>query len=95
VPYREIYLASNISNYKTLMTGPTAARDVIARVPIDQPYGSLIQYRSYGTPEALSVADQGFKTLSFTLRDHRGKVMPVDQPVVLELVFSSFDPTEM
>ena len=76
------------------MTGPAAARDVLARVPIDAPYGNLIQYRSYGVPESVSTADMNFKTLSFTLRDHRGKIAPVDQPVCIELRFSSYDPTE-
>ena len=95
IPYREIYLASSLGTNRTLQSGPTGATDVIARIPIDAPYGSLIQYRSYGTPEALSVSDQSFRQISFTLRDYKGRVMPVDQPVVIELCFFSSDPMEM
>jgi hypothetical protein len=94
-PYRVIYLASSLSTNRTLQSGPAGATDVIARIPIDAPYGSLIQYRSYGTPEALSVSDQSFRQISFTLRDYKGRVMPVTQPVVVELVFQSSDPMEM
>ena len=94
IPFREIYLSSNITNYKTLQSG-SGAMDILARVPIDAPFGEIINFRAYGIPDALSVSDMHFRTISFTMRDYRGKVMPIDQQVVIELCFASSDPMEM
>ena len=37
-PYREVYLASSLTNYRTLQSG-TGAKDILARIPIDVDYG--------------------------------------------------------
>ena len=92
-PYREIYVASSLTNFRTLQSG-TGAQDILARVPIDVNYGEIISFRSY-THDALAASDEHFRVLRFRFLDWAGRVVPVDQPVVIELVFQDSDPYSM
>ena len=84
-PYREVYLASSMTNFRTLQSG-TGAKDILARIPIDADYGQIVAFRSY-THEAIAASDQHFRVVRFRFLDWLGRVVPIDQPVVIELVF--------
>jgi hypothetical protein len=92
-PYREVYLASSLTNFRTLQSG-TGAKDILARIPIDVDYGQIIAFRSY-THEAIAASDQHFRVMRFRFLDWLGRVVPIDQPVVIELVFLDSDPYAM
>jgi hypothetical protein len=92
-PYREVYLASSMTNFRTLQSG-TGAKDILARIPIDQDYGQIVAFRSY-THEAIAASDQHFRVVRFRFLDWLGRVVPIDQPVVIELVFLDSDPFSM
>ena len=92
-PYREIYLASSLTNFRTLQSG-TGAKDILARVPVDVNYGEVIAFRSY-THDAIGASDQHFRTMRFRFLDWAGRLVPVDQPVIIELVFLDSDPFAM
>ena len=94
VPFREVYLASSITNYRTLQAG-TAAQDIMARVPIDVPYGQIVVYRHLGPSDALTASDMSFRTVRFTFRDWAGRVAPIDQPTIIELSFLDSDQYSM
>ena len=66
-PLREIYLHCSLVNNRTLHVN--GSRDCLARIPIDVAFGETVQYRHFGPPDALSCADQHFRTLSFQIRD--------------------------
>ena len=94
VPSHEVYLASSITNYRTLQAG-TAAQDIMARIPIDVNYGQVVVYRHLGPADALSASDMNFRTVRFTFRDWAGRVVPIDQPAIIELAFLDSDPFSM
>jgi hypothetical protein len=89
-PYREVYLHSSLSNNLTLKT--TGERDCIARIPIDVDYGYVVSFRHLGPSDALSSSDAHFRNVSFSFRDWRGQLVPIDQPVAIELVIVDSDP---
>ena len=93
-PYREVYLASSLTNYRTLQSG-TGAKDILARIPIDVDYGQVVSYRHLGPSDALSASDEHFRVLRFRFVDWAGRLVPIDQPVVIELVFLDSDPYAM
>jgi hypothetical protein len=93
-PYREVYLASSLTNYRTLQSG-TAAKDILARIPIDVDYGQVVSYRHLGPSDALAASDEHFRVLRFRFVDWAGRLVPIDQPVVIELVFLDSDPYAM
>jgi hypothetical protein len=93
-PYREVYLASSLSNYRTLQSG-TGAKDILARIPIDVDYGQVVSYRHLGPSDALAASDEHFRVLRFRFVDWAGRLVPIDQPVVIELVFLDSDPYAM
>jgi hypothetical protein len=89
-PYREVYLHSSLSNNLTLKT--SGERDCIARIPIDVDYGYVVSFRHLGPSDALSASDVHFRNVSFSFRDWRGQLVPIDQPVAIELVIVDSDP---
>ena len=90
-PLREVYLHSSLANHRTLHVN--GARDCICRVPIDVPFGSVVQYRYLGPTDAISCSDAHFRTISFQLRDYSGKLVPTPFSfVVIELAFLDTDP---
>jgi len=93
-PYREVYLASSLTNYRTLQSG-TGAKDIQVRIPIDVDYGQVVAYRHLGPSDALSASDEHFRVLQFRFVDWAGRLVPIDQPVVIELVFLDSDPYSM
>ena len=94
VPYRDVYLHSSITQFRTLKSG-TGEKDCICRIPIEADFGFLNVYRHLGPSDAIACSDQHLRTVSFTFRDWQGKLVPIDQPVVLELVFLDTDPYSM
>ena len=94
VPYREVYLHSSITQFRTLKCG-TAEKDCLCRIPLEADYGFLNVYRHLGPSDALSCSDQHMRTITFSFRDWKGKLVPIDQPVALELVFLDTDPYSM
>jgi hypothetical protein len=92
-PYREVYLSSSLTNFRTLQSG-TGAKDILARIPIDVDYGQVVAYRAF-TNDAISASDQHFRTMRFRFTDHAGKLIPIDQQVIIELVFLDSDPFSM
>ena len=94
VPYREVYLHSSITQFRTLKSG-TGEKDCLCRIPLEADYGFLNVYRHLGPSDAIACSDQHLRTVSFSFRDWQGKLVPVDQPAVLELVFLDTDPYAM
>jgi hypothetical protein len=90
VPYREVYLHSSITEFRTLKL--SGERDCLARVPIDQDFGNVVVYRHLGPSDSIGCSDKHFRVLSFSFRDWEGKLVPIDQPVTIELVFLENDP---
>ena len=70
------------------------AKDILARIPIDADYGQIISFRSY-THEAIAASDQHFRVMRFRFLDWLGLVVPIDQPVIIELVFLVSDQFSM
>jgi hypothetical protein len=93
VPYREVYLSSSLTSFRTLQSG-TGAKDILARIPIDVDYGQVVAFRAYNT-DAISASDQHFRVMHFRFTDHAGRIVPLDQQVVIELVFLDSDPFSM
>lgn len=94
VPYREVYLHSSITQFRTLKAG-TGEKDCLCRIPLEADYGFLNVYRHLGPSDALACSDQRLRTLTFSFRDWQGKLVPIDQPVAIELVFLDTDPYSM
>ena len=90
VPYREVYLHSNLTTFRTLKCG-TGEQDCLARIPIDADYGFVVVWKHQGPSDAISVPTAQLRNLTFSLRDWAGRLVPVDQPVVIELVFLDND----
>jgi hypothetical protein len=90
VPYREVYLHSSITEFRTLKL--SGERDCLARIPIDQDFGYVVVYRHLGPSDSIGCSDKHFRVLSFSFRDWEGKLVPIDQPVTIELVFLENDP---
>ena len=90
VPYREVYLHSNLTTFRTLKCG-TGEQDCLARIPIDADYGFVVVWKHLGPSDAISVPTAQLRNLTFSLRDWAGRLVPVDQPVVIELVFLDSD----
>ena len=93
IPYREVYLSSSMTNFRTLQTG-LGAQDILARIPIDVNYGEVVTFRAYNH-DAIAASDQHFRDLRFRFTDYAGRLVPIDQPVVIELVFLDSDPFAM
>ena len=89
-PYREMYLHSNLTTFRTLKCG-TGEQDCLARIPIDADYGFVVVWKHLGPSDAISVPTAQLRNLTFSLRDWAGRLVPVDQPVVIELVFLDSD----
>jgi hypothetical protein len=92
-PLREVYLHCSVANNRTLHVN--GARDCIARIPIDVPYGDVVTYRHLGPTDALSCSDFHFRTIRFQLRDWAGNLAPTGSFVVVELCFLDTDPYAM
>ena len=92
-PYREVYLASSLTQYRTLQSG-TGAKDILALDPQRRGLRPGGAYRHLG-PDALSASDEHFRVLHFRFVDWVGQLVPIDQPVVIELVFLDSDPYSM
>ena len=93
VPYREVYLSSSLTSFRTLQSG-SGAKDILARIPIDVDYGQVVAFRAYNH-DAISASDQHFRVMRFRFTDYAGRLVPIDQPVVIELVFLDSDPFSM
>ena len=89
-PMREVYLHCSLASNRTLHVN--GARDCIARIPIDVPYGDVVAYRHLGPTDALSSSDIHFRTIRFQLRDWVGNLAPTGSFVVIELCFLDRDP---
>jgi hypothetical protein len=89
VPYREVYLHSNLTEFRTLKL--SGERDCLARIPIDQDFGYVVVYRHLGPVDSIGCSDKHLRVLSFSFRDWEGRVVPIDQPVTIELVFLEND----
>ena len=89
VPYREVYLHSNLTEFRTLKL--SGERDCLARIPIDQDFGYVVVYRHLGPVDSIGCSDKHLRVLSFSFRDWEGNVVPIDQPVTIELVFLEND----
>jgi hypothetical protein len=89
-PYREVYLASSITNFRTMQAG-TGRMDYLARIPIEVNYGQVNTFRAYNH-DAIAVSDMNFRTVSFSFRDWAGRPIPLDQPAIIELSFLDSDP---
>jgi hypothetical protein len=92
-PYRQVYLSSSLTNFRTLQSG-TGTKDILARIPLEVNYGEVNTFRSY-THDALGASDQHFRTMRFRFTDWAGRLVPIDQPVIIELVFLDSDPFAM
>ena len=90
VPYREVYLHTNLTTFRTLKSG-TGEQDCIARIPIDADYGFVVVWKHLGPSDAISIPTAQLRNLTFSLRDWAGRLVPVNQPVVIELVFLDSD----
>ena len=55
-------------------------------------YGEVVVYRHLGPSDALSASDLHLHSVSFSFRDWAGNLVPINQPVVVELVFLDSDP---
>jgi hypothetical protein len=58
-------------------------------------YGQVVSYRHLGPSDALAASDEHFRVLRFRFVDWAGRLVPIDQPVVIELVFLDSDPYAM
>jgi hypothetical protein len=94
VPYREVYLHTNLTTFRTLKVG-TGEQDCIARLPIDSDYGFVVVWKHLGPSDAISIPTAQLRNLSFSFRDWAGRLVPIDQPVCIELVFLDSDPYNM
>ena len=81
----------SLTNFRTLKTG-TGEKDCLARIPVDVAYGEVVVYRHLGPSDALSASDLHLRSVSFSFRDWAGNLVPINQPVVVELVFLDSDP---
>jgi len=52
----------------------------------------VVSFRHLGPSDALSASDVHFRNVSFSFRDWRGQLVPIDQPVAIELVIVDSDP---
>ena len=92
-PYREVYLSSSLTSSRTLQSG-RGAKDILARIPIDVDYGQVVAFRAYNH-DSISASDQHFRDMRFRFTDYAGRLVPIDQPVVIELAFIDSDPFAM
>ena len=81
-PYREVYLASSLTQYRTLQSG-TGAKDILARIPIDVDYGQVVAYRHLGPSDALSASDEHFRVLQFRFVTGQAGWCPSTSPSLL------------
>ena len=79
---KNVYLASNIGNYQSM--GCLGERDIIRKVPVDVPYGSMIQHS--GNYDHIDCAGETLSTLRFSLRDVYGRVLKLSRPVSFSLL---------
>ena len=56
-PYRSLYLhCSSVSANNTV--GPSGLRDALCRIPLDVPYGGIVQYSSRTSDDAILLNSQ-------------------------------------
>ena len=91
VPYREVYLHSSLTNFQTLKSG-TGERDCLARIPIDSNFGTVVVWKHLGSTDSMEASNERLRTISFSFRDWAGRLVPIDQPVVIELVLLDHNP---
>jgi hypothetical protein len=91
VPYREVYLHSNLTTFRTLKVG-TGEQDCLARIPIDSGLRVLRRgLEASRASDAISIPTAQLRNLTFSFRDWAGRLVPIDQPAVIELVFLDSD----
>ena len=91
VPYREVYLHSSLTNFQTLKSG-TGERDCLARIPVDSNFGTVVVWKHLGSTDSMEASNERLRTISFSFRDWAGRLVPIDQPVVIELVLLDHNP---
>jgi len=79
---KNIYLASNLGDYSSM--GCRGERDIIRKIPVDVPFGSMIQHS--GNYDHIDCAGETLSNLRFTLRDVYGRVLKLSRPVSFSLV---------
>jgi hypothetical protein len=90
VPYREVYLHSNLTTFRTLKVG-TGEQDCLARLPWRLDFGYLVDVEASRASDAISIPTAQLRNLTFSFRDWAGRLVPIDQPAVIELVFLDSD----
>ena len=94
-PYREVYMHCSLTQYRTVKVGDKAL-DCMCRIPIEAPFGAIVQYRHLsGQAEAVALPSQRINTINFSFRDWAGNLIPITQPVSIELGFLSNDPYDV
>jgi hypothetical protein len=68
-PIQQLYVHSNVTDYSTMTS--TGSLDVIAVIPVDQNYGSVIHYIPWTPlePDAIRLEDGVLTTIKFTFTD--------------------------
>jgi hypothetical protein len=90
-PYREVYMHCSLTQYRTMKVGDRSL-DCMCRIPIDVPFGAVVQCRHLsGQAEAVALPSQRINAISFSFRDWAGNLIPISQPVSIELGFLSHD----
>jgi len=79
---KNIYLASNLGNYSSM--GCRGERDIIRKIPVDVPFGSMIQHS--GNYDHIDCAGETLSNLRFSLRDVYGRVLKLSRPVSFSLL---------
>ena len=79
---KNIYLASNLGSYSSM--GCRGERDIIRKIPVDVPYGGMIQHS--GNYDHIDCAGETLSSLRFSLRDVYGRVLKLTRPVSFSLL---------
>jgi len=79
---KHIYLASSLGDYSSM--GCNGERDIIRKIPVDVPFGSMIQHS--GNYDHIDCAGETISNLRFTLRDVYGRVLKLTRPVSFSLL---------
>ena len=61
------------------------------RQPLDAANAFVVVGTHRGPSDAISIPTAQLRNLTFSLRDWAGRLVPVNQPVVIELVFLDSD----
>ena len=75
--YREVYLHTNLTNFRTLKCG-TGEQDCLARIPIDVDYGFVNVWKHMGSSDAIGAGGLRLRDLTFSFRDWAGRLVPID-----------------